>query len=52
MIENIEGQITQSFNNTRRKSYDKNFIFMPQQGERTTECVGKSAAELGIVRQS
>ena len=25
---------------------------MLRQGERTTECVGKNAAELGIVRQS
>ena len=32
MIENIEGSnYTQSFNNTRRKSYDKNFIFMSRQ---------------------
>ena len=30
----------------------KILFFMPRQGERTTECVGKSAAELGIVRQS
>ena len=32
MIESIEGSnYTQSFNNTRRKSYDKNFIFMSRQ---------------------
>lgn len=32
--------------------YDKNTIHLPRQGERTTECVVKSRAELGIVRQS
>lgn len=32
--------------------YDKSIICLPRQGERTTECVVKSRAELGIVRQS
>ena len=32
--------------------YDKSTFHLPRQGERTTECVVKSRAELGIVRQS
>ena len=35
-----------------RKNYVKSIIHLPRQGERTTECVVKSRAELGIVRQS
>ena len=34
------------------KYNDKSIIYLPRQGERTTECVVKSRAELGIVRQS
>ena len=35
-----------------KQKHDKSTFHLPRQGERTTECVGKSAAELGIVRQS
>ena len=42
----IFGQFKEFDNN------DKNTIHLPRQGERTTECVVKSRAELGIVRQS
>ena len=35
-----------------RKNYVKSIIHLPRQGKRTTECVVKSRAELGIVRQS
>ena len=38
--------------NARLYNNDKNTLYLPRQGERTTECVGKSAEELGIVRQS
>jgi hypothetical protein len=34
------------------QNYDKSIIHLSRQGERTTECVGKSAAELGIAWQS
>ena len=37
----------------RKEKYnDKSIIHLSRQGERTTECVVKSRAELGIVRQS
>lgn len=36
----------------RKNQNDKNTFYLPRQGERTTECVVKSRAELGIVRQS